>query len=220
MHDDQQPRPLAQRRRRHRRGRRHQASNQDIDVGGMLRALRIERQLSIRALAEQSGLAINTLSLIENGKTSPSVSTLQQLAQTLDVPITAFFEEAPTTEHMILTRANQRVGARFDYGSLFDLGAGLIDCPIKPFLVNLAPGASSGPHTITHSGYEFVVCLAAQITYTVQQQELVLDPGDSLLFAAHLPHRWQNLTTTEAQMLIVFCPMKDQYRPEQLHFDM
>jgi hypothetical protein len=37
--------------------------------------------LTIRALASQSGLAVNTLSLIENGKTSPSVSTLQQLAR-------------------------------------------------------------------------------------------------------------------------------------------
>src|SRR4030066_1937087 len=63
-----------------------------IDVGRNLRDMRAERELSIRSLAELSGLNVNTLSMIENGKSSPSVSTLQQLASALEVPITAFFE--------------------------------------------------------------------------------------------------------------------------------
>ncbi len=54
-----------------------------ISVGRRLRELRAEQDLSIRALAEKSGLNANTLSLIENSKTSPSVSTLQQLAGAL-----------------------------------------------------------------------------------------------------------------------------------------
>ena len=64
----------------------------EVNVGRRLRELRIERGLSIRALAEQSGLNVNTLSFIENGKTSPSVSTLQQVAAALELPINAFFE--------------------------------------------------------------------------------------------------------------------------------
>src|SRR5512134_567139 len=68
----------------------------EVNVGLRLRELRLERSLSIRALAERSGLNVNTFSLIENNKTSPSVSTLQQIAAALEVPITAFFEtEAP-----------------------------------------------------------------------------------------------------------------------------
>ena len=61
-------------------------------VGKNLRDLRNRRGLSLRALAERSGLNVNTLSLVENGKSSPSVGTLQQLAQALDAPITTFFE--------------------------------------------------------------------------------------------------------------------------------
>ena len=64
----------------------------EIDVGGRLRVLRTGRGLSMRALAKKSGLNVNTLSLIENQHTSPSVSTLQQLALALNVPLTAFFE--------------------------------------------------------------------------------------------------------------------------------
>ena len=59
----------------------------EINVGQRLRELRAKQSLSIRSLAELSGLNFNTLSLIENSKTSPSVSTLQQLSRALGVPL-------------------------------------------------------------------------------------------------------------------------------------
>ncbi|MEA3326538.1 MAG: helix-turn-helix transcriptional regulator [Chloroflexota bacterium] len=62
-----------------------------ISVGQRLREFRIEKGLSIRALAEKSGLAVNTLSLIENQKSSPSVNTLEQLARALELSVARFF---------------------------------------------------------------------------------------------------------------------------------
>jgi transcriptional regulator with XRE-family HTH domain len=47
-----------------------------IDVGNRLRQLREARKVSMRTLATMSGLSANALSMIERGKTSPSVSTL------------------------------------------------------------------------------------------------------------------------------------------------
>lgn len=223
MDREHPPQPLARRRRRQ-RTRAHTittAGNSGADavhVGGALRALRETRGLSIRALAEQSGLAVNTLSLIENGKTSPSVSTLQQLATTLRVPITAFFEPHGVAGQVIHTRVHQRPHAAFDQGMLEDLGAGLTDCPIEPFLITLASGASSGPGLITHGGYEFVLCVSGGIDYTVHQQAYRLEPGDSLLFEAHLPHRWQNASEDESRMLILFCTPDERQPPEQIHF--
>ena len=64
----------------------------EVLVGRNLRDIRTKKGFSLRALAESSGLNANTLSLIENGKISPSVSTLQQLSLALHVPITTFFE--------------------------------------------------------------------------------------------------------------------------------
>ena len=66
--------------------------NDGLGVGKRLRSIRTTRRMTLRALAEESGLNINTLSLIENEHTSPSVSTLQQLAQALQIPISDFFD--------------------------------------------------------------------------------------------------------------------------------
>jgi DNA-binding XRE family transcriptional regulator len=74
-------------------------------VGSRLHELRTGQGLSLRVLADRSGLNINTLSLIEHGKSSPSVSTLQQLANALNVKIGAFFEEQPRSLRVVHFRA-------------------------------------------------------------------------------------------------------------------
>src|SRR5512133_483983 len=106
-------------------------------VGQRLRDLRQQKDLSIRALAARSGLAINTLSMIENGKTSPSVSTLQILARALDVPITAFFEEAQVEKKIVHVRHQQRPVVTVDTTQLEHLGKDLAGNAVQPFVVTL-----------------------------------------------------------------------------------
>lgn len=190
-----------------------------IDVGRCLRELRLRRELSMRSLADQSGLNVNTLSLIENGKTSPSVSTLQQLASALDVPITAFFEASIRKQNISFQKAGQRSLTEITSGTLEDLGAGLTLLGGQPFLLTLEPGATSGPIPIVHTGREFVFCLEGRLSYIIEDQVYQLDPGDSLLFESFLPHCWQNSGETASRSLLVMCPADDSDRPTERHFN-
>jgi len=190
----------------------------EVNVGRSLRRLREQRGLSIRALAEKSGLAVNTLSLIENNKTSPSVSTLQQLSTALEVPITAFFETGLPPKNVIHLRASQRPRTSFTHGALENLGVGLAETTLQPFWVTLQPSVDSGAQPIVHTGYEFVYCLTGRLIYTIDDQSYLLEPGDSLLFEAHLPHRWQNMDVGPSQALLVFCPLETRDRPPERHF--
>src|SRR5512143_605161 len=144
------------------------STNSEVNVGRRLRELRNERDLSIRALAERSGLNVNTFSLIENGKTSPSVSTLQQIAAALEVPITAFFESNAPKNSIAHMKARHRPRLSFEHGTLEDLGAGLTNRAVEPFVVTLEPHASSGDTAIVHTGFEFVFCLQGRVTYHVE----------------------------------------------------
>ncbi len=189
-----------------------------VEVGRHLRELRAERGISIRSLADQSGLNVNTLSLIENGRTSPSVGTLQQLASALDVPITAFFERDAPKKDVAYLKASQRRRVSFAHGTLEDLGTGLTLRGGQPFLVTMKPKADSGPTPIVHTGHEFVFCLEGQITYTIEGSLYPLDPGDSLLFAAYLPHCWCNTGKTPSRSLLIMCPADDSDDPTGRHF--
>jgi len=190
----------------------------DIDVGRCLRGLRAQRGLSIRSLAEQSGLNVNTLSLIENSRTSPSVSTLQQLASALDVPITAFFETDTPKNNISYQKAGQRPRAAFAHGTLEDLGTGLTLQGGQPLLVTLEPKADSGPTPIVHTGHEFVFCLEGHLVYTIEDRIYQIDPGDSLLFEAYLPHCWQNVGETASRSLLIMCPADESDHPTEHHF--
>ncbi len=190
----------------------------DIDVGRRLRELRATRGLSMRALAKQSGLNVNTLSLIENRRTSPSVSTLQQLAQTLQVPISAFFETDHGNKLVVHQKAGNRPRAAFTHGSIEDLGAGMPRFGEEPFIVTLAPNADSGKTPIVHTGREFVYCLEGHISYSVDSETYLLEAGDSLLFEAYLPHHWKNMDATPSRNLLLLCPLDERDRPTERHF--
>jgi transcriptional regulator with XRE-family HTH domain len=192
--------------------------NQPVDVGRRLRELRSERGLSIRALAEKSGLNVNTLSLIENSKTSPSVSTLQQIASALKYPIAAFFETDAPLQRIVYQKADDRQVAAFAHGTLADLGANFTRSGMEPFVVTLEPQADSGDTPIVHTGLEFVFCLEGRIGYEVEGQNFTLDPGDSLLFEAYLPHRWRNAGETPSRSLLLLCPADERDHPDERHF--
>lgn len=175
----------------------------EVIVGRKVNDLRIRRGLSLRALAACSGLNINTLCLVENGKTSPSVSTLQQLATALDVPISSFFESEPVEKSVIFTPAEQRPQEIIGSTRLQNLGKGLAGNIIQPFVVTLKPGMGSGERMIVHTGHEFIYCFSGSICYAVGDKEYFLKTGDSLVFESRLPHRWENKGEEDAEILLV-----------------
>lgn len=192
----------------------------EFNVGKRLKDLRNKRGYSLRALSERSGLNTNTLSLIENEKTSPSVSTLQQLALALDVPITSFFESEPVEKKIIFTKADQRPTQTFGSMQMQNLGKDLTDNAVQPFIVTLQPGMGSGDRFIVHTGFEFVYCISGSIRYQIEQKEYFLGPGDSLVFEAHLAHCWENKDSEPGQILLIIYPADEREKPGGKHFSL
>jgi len=178
----------------------------EINIGRRLQELRTMQGLSIRALAEKSGLNFNTLSMIENEKTSPNVNTLQQLANALQIPITAFFEASFVHKDVVFQKTGQRACTVFSHSELEDLGGGLALGEATPLLMTSKPNANSGPEAIVHTGQEFIYCLEGSLVYWVGHNEYILEPGDSLIFQAHIPHRWENRGDALSRAILIICP--------------
>jgi transcriptional regulator with XRE-family HTH domain len=174
-------------------------------VGQQLRLMRKARKLSIRVLAKHSGLSVNTLSLIENGRTSPSVSTLEQLARSLDVPITAFFEAEHPAHKVAYQKAGERQQIILPQGQMERFSTGMPHAGSEPFITRFEPGANSGKAPIVFPGREFIYCLEGQITYIIDGKTYPLAPGDSLIFDAYTPHSWRNTAAESSSALLVLC---------------
>jgi transcriptional regulator with XRE-family HTH domain len=191
---------------------------EEVLIGIRLRTLRRGQGLSIRALAEKCGLSVNTLSLIENNRTSPSVHTLNLLADGLGVPLVTFFEEEKTGPGLVYQQYGQRPLIRFAAGTLEKLGEGLPPLGAEPILVTLELNQKNTKE-ISHAGREFIYCLEGKVTCMIANQAYSLSPGDSILFDAKAPHHWANSYSTPSKLLVLFCPMEARDQPAERHLD-
>ncbi len=189
-----------------------------VDVGLRLHELREAQKISMRALAAKSGLSANALSMIERGRTSPSVSTLYKLADALGVPVTEFFAPGLEKQRTILVRSDERTRVPFAHGVWEGLGGEKFTGRVEPFVLTLENGGSSGTHSMVHTGHEFVYVLRGKLEYMVEDKRYELEAGDSLLFAAQLRHRWRNPGSTVTNVLIVLSGFAEGERPNTLHF--
>ncbi|NCP87187.1 MAG: cupin [Anaerolineae bacterium CG_4_9_14_3_um_filter_57_17] len=190
-----------------------------IDVGSRLRQLRDVRGVSMRKLATMSGLSANALSMIERGKTSPSVSTLYKLADALGLPVTDFFSPVAVRESVVFLKAEERPRLPFMRGLWEGLGGETFTGRMMPFMLTLESGASSGPNSVVHTGHEFVFCVRGVLEYLVESKSYTLEAGDSLLFAANLIHRWRNPGGIVTNVLIIISDFAEGDQPGPLHLD-
>ena len=189
------------------------------NVGARVLEMRTQRGLSLRALAELCELSPNTISLIERGATSPSVSTLQRLASALGVHINAFFIDPSEKAQLILTRAGERTRSGSASVMLESLGYGLEGQACDPFVVTLKPGANSGRQLMAHQGSEMILMLAGQLDIEVSGVRYLLHPGDCLLFRGEQPHRWRNPNSKPAEFLMMMqaTAERDESVEQHLH---
>ena len=187
-------------------------------VGQQIRNLRMQRGLSLRALAELCGLSANAISLIERNENSPNVSSLHQIATALNVPITDFFyqDKEPTT---LYVKRNQGVRYRNNGVELESLGIGLPNQQLEPFRLTIEPGSGSSHEPISHPGHEFVYCLEGEIDYYVDEQNYHLDVGDSLLLEAFNPDSWHNASKNPTIILLIFQATLSHHLARQSHLD-
>jgi transcriptional regulator with XRE-family HTH domain len=190
----------------------------EVLIGVRLRTLRRGQRLSIRSLAAKCGISVNTLSLIENNHTSPSVHTLQMLAGGLGVPLVTFFEEEKPEPGLVYQQYGKRPLIRFASGTLEKLGEGLPPLGAEPILVTLDTNQKNAKE-ISHAGREFIYCLEGKVTCMIAGQAYLLSPGDSLLFDAKASHHWANSHSAPSKLLVLFCPMEARDQPAERHLD-
>jgi len=189
-----------------------------INVGERLRELREARNISMRALATKSGLYANALSMIERGRASPSVSTLYKLAEALGVSITSFFGSDAQRKQVVFLKGTERTRVSFTRGIFEGLGGEQFVGRVEPFMLTLENSANSGPRTMAHTGHEFVFCLRGELEYQVERQIFLLEPGDSLLFAAHLKHKWRNPGKNVATAIIIISGFEEGEELQAMHW--
>jgi DNA-binding XRE family transcriptional regulator len=183
--------------------------NLEVAIGRQVRELRKRQRLTGTDLAVQTGLSVGMLSKIENGVISPSLTTLQTLANALGVPLIQLFsgyEEPRGAMHVKSGRAVQieRAGTRagHQYHFLGHIGSNTSGVVVEPYLIVLTTESDRFP-TFQHEGIEILYMLEGRVDYRHGDQIYELEPGDSLIFDADAPHGPELLRQLPARYLSV-----------------
>lgn len=161
------------------------------NIGERIKNLRNERGLTLSEFGKLVNLSPSYLSQIENGKTSPSLTTLIDMGRLLDVEIRTFFED--TSEVAFISRAAKREALDADALPLIktNLMPAMGNRALEVYRITLQ--ANTHPeYQDFFSGEEFYYILSGFLNIQVGEELIELAANDSVHIDAYQTHSWSN----------------------------
>jgi len=181
----------------------------EVAIGLEVRLLRKHLSMTVAEMAERSDVSIGMLSKIENGLTSPSLTTLQSISHALGVPISQLLRRFEQERHAHQVKAGagvqrDRRGTRagHQYALLGYLGANRAGVIVEPYMITLTDASDVFP-TFQHDGLEYLYMIEGAVEYRHAERVYLMEPGDSLFFDADAPHGPERLVDLPARYLSV-----------------
>ncbi len=183
-------------------------------IGREVKRYREKLGLTISELAKGAEMSAGMLSKIENGATSPSLASLQALAQALQIPFTFLFKGYEEFRDATFVKAGQgltieRRGTRA--GHQYQLLGHSPHGPVmvEPYMITLTKETDTFP-TFQHPGVEFIFMLEGNVVYRHGEKTYDMHPGDALFFDAEAPHGPDDLRKLPAKYLSVISYRRDE----------
>jgi transcriptional regulator with XRE-family HTH domain len=175
-------------------------------VGARVKSLREAMDLSLRDLAERSGVSAPMLSQVERGDTSPTLAVAQKIAAGLDLTLSQLLR-LDEDRHIVVVRGGEGRTRRRRGHRVEELTPPLPGQRADVSVHTLAPGAATGaaddPPMHEPGSRETAVVVEGTAELFIDGQRHELTQGDSVTFDADLPHHFENNGETEARLIAV-----------------
>jgi transcriptional regulator with XRE-family HTH domain len=160
-------------------------------IGANIRALRLEQGLTLHNLGERTGLSPSMLSLLERGKTGPSIGTLVVIASALGVQMSDLLASRAEEVEVVSRAAGQPVYQVAEGVSRRILRNDRMH-GIEIALSEYQPGTASVPEQAGREGFEYGFTLAGVLEVTLGDRTHRLQEGDLIAYPSPHPHRVAN----------------------------
>lgn len=186
-------------------------SSRSLDIAPGLRAARAELGLSLRELAARTGFSASFLSQVELGQASPSLASLDRIAEGLGLDLPELLRSAASGSGssrppLVHRRDESVVRSDWSNATLRLLFPSSPQQPVSVLLIGLEPGGQSGKNPHARAGGTFAFCAAGSATLVTSDGATVLEQGDSVYYDATTSTLWKNAGRERAELLIVSLP--------------
>lgn len=183
--------------------------------GEKLRKVRERKGMTLKEVAGKARVSESLVSQIERNKVSPSVDTLLQLADILDIDYEHLFRDYRQKRQVALLRAGERAVIRRGEVMLEQLSlAGETDTEpaIEAFLLEVDPGGEQGDREYGHTGREFGLLLEGCAELIYGNEKYQLEEGDTVSFPSDIPHIFKNIGKEPLRAVWVVTPPRKIFR--------
>ncbi len=175
-------------------------------VGDRVRALREAMGLSLRELAERTGVSAPMLSQVERGETSPTLAVATKIASGLELSLSQLLR-LDEANHVVVIRRAQRRRSRRGGHRVEELTPPLPGQRAEVSLHTLDPGAGTGgagdPPIHEPGSRETIYVNAGAAALVLEGERYELESGDAVTFDADLPHHFENKSDEPAELVAV-----------------
>ena len=167
--------------------------------------------MSLEQLAGKSGVALATLSRMENSKGSGTFKTHQKIAEAFGLSLPELYRDLrPQDQDAVLMDAGAEEAETFNYdekASAVLLAKQLSGKQMLPQLIVLQPGGKTTLEQYPGGTERWVFCLEGTVSAAVGPTSYQIVAGGTLYFKASLPHRFENKGTAAARLVSVTSPI-------------
>jgi transcriptional regulator with XRE-family HTH domain len=182
------------------------------DLGRKLRQLRLRKKIGLTDLGKHTGLSASMLSQLENGKLVPTLPTLARIASVFDVGLDHFFAPKRRKSLFSVVRGAERI--RFPErpgiakpGFFFEcLAFAAQDKGLQAYLADFPKRAAENIALHFHEGAEFIHVLSGTLGIYHEEEEHLLEAGDSAYFDSSEPHGYRGASTKSARAVVITTP--------------
>lgn len=170
-------------------------------IGSRIREFRTSKAMTLQALGKATGLSLSMLSLVERGKTAPSIGSLVVICSALDVHMSDLLAPDRRSPVDPVSRREKQVSFETAEGVLRRI---LIDDRIHAVEIAVneyAPCTGSAPTPVHHQGFEYGVVLEGELTVELDGDRHLLRSGDLVSYNSMRNHRIWNYGTLKARAL-------------------
>jgi len=177
------------------------------DIGARLKLVRQIFGLTQRELARRAGVTNGAISLIEQNRVSPSISSLKKILDGVPLSLADFFtlNFAPTDEVFFSGDELTEIAHQPEI-SMRLVGRRVKGRALGMLREVYQPGADTGDTMLRHEGEECGIVVSGRLTVTVGPQERTLYPGDAYYFRSDIPHRFRNAGTEPCVLISANTP--------------
>lgn len=163
-----------------------------IDVGARLKEVRKQKGLSQRELAKRAGVTNSTISLIEQNRVSPSISSLIKVLDGIPMPLQEFFTLEVPEKSQVFYQSSELPDLGHGDICMHLVGHNYPNRTLSLLKETYPPGSDTGAEMFSHEGQEAGLVVSGQLELTVDGEIQLLHTGDAYYFDSTLPHRFRN----------------------------